>query len=404
MVFSGSNITVLLAPWCLLNQGGFATNAEGKAPLDNEQQLYQWFLFLLTNQMALHTPIRLRVLPYDADLNLSVMPGSNKAEEVVRQFNSTYIVVCGYHRASSGSADRVLRFKLLDINQQQLLSQWDFTEGQGLTASTTDEYRFSISQQLSQGFINWLTRCFLSNKHPGVNRPFVQQLESLKKLLEAEALMLDSDALEKRMELYEAVLKTEPEQETALLNLARLKQSQQQYKQAFTYYQQLLKSSAALPSMQAYFANEAGICQAVLKNGELAQKYWTQSLESLPTFILPYLNLAHLLEEEDKLAESESLFLKVQQMDPTDPRTAYSLARIYSKTSRWEEALKQYQYQLDANSDDPWCYSNIANCYLQLQRSREAALHFKMVVKLDPDGEAGQYADFVLTQLENTTV
>ncbi len=397
-------LSLLLAPWCQVP----AYNHQSPETLTDEAKLLNWTGFQLTNKLALYTKLRLKTLPHEADLGLSTLPGSKHAQFLYNKQDTALLVVGGYHHSAELSSGRVLRFKLLDLAKKQLLSQWDFDlKGRLSSASPDDEALFNQSKALSDGLGKWLLDCVQldesDNSFLWPEGSIVNNSQGLEKLINAEVLSNQDYSLESRMALYEEVIAQQPEQETALLNLAKLKQGKQEYRQALSYYQQLVQTSRALPSIKAYYANEAGICQAILKNSEAAQHFWRQAIGLQPSFLLPYLNLAHLLEEENQLEEAEALFVKAQEIKSSDPRTAYSLARIYSKTSQWEKALIQYQYQLDADKNghpDPWCYSNIANCYLQLQRTREAELHFKKTVQLDANGEAGEYAAFVLAQLK----
>jgi len=368
-------------------------------------------LFLLTNQLTLYTPLKVKVLPFDKAFTCDVVTEAVLAKEAWQEIplkqGSGIVLTATVSGAGHGLDEppsSSLLFTLVDVVQRQILSQWRPDCDMESETSGEDAEHYTCIQQLSDGLAQWLLQYWFGLQAEGYwavlqQQPLTNNSVVLQQLLAAENLASENHTVDQRINLYQQVLVAMPTQETALLNLARLYQTQQQYSEVLACYQQLLSSSQAQPAVKAYYANEAGICQAILKNRRGAKSHWYKAIALFPGFILPYLNLAHQLEEENDLTEAEVLFLKAQALEPADLRTTYSLARIYSKTSQWDRALKQYQQQLDTDNQDAWCYNNIANCYLQLHRSREAQLHFRKAVQLDPASEAGQYAQFVLHQL-----
>jgi tetratricopeptide (TPR) repeat protein len=175
------------------------------------------------------------------------------------------------------------------------------------------------------------------------------------------------------------------------------------YSQAIESFQRavaLYPQGATLPCFLAEIWVEAGICHALNQQLRLAIACWQQAIELSPGRVGPYINIAHTFEELDALDEAEQYLLKAQALAPSDQRLYYNLARIYSRANDWQKTLSQYQLQVLIEPDDPWCYSNIAVCYLHLSQEAKARLFLQEAVRLDPYGEAGEYANLILLGLE----
>lgn len=201
---------------------------------------------------------------------------------------------------------------------------------------------------------------------------------------------------EEKMTFYENALKADSSMEVAYSNLARLLKNEQQYEKSVICYREALKHARGIPRNRGVYATEAGIACALLGRSELAEQWWRKAIDYDPDYLNPYFNLANIYEDQNQLREAEHYFLKAQQLAPDDFRTYLNLARLYSKLGEWEKALWQYRRQLETDSEDPWCHSDVATCYLNLGDVENARQHLKRTVSLDPNGEAGQYAQLIL--------
>jgi tetratricopeptide (TPR) repeat protein len=223
--------------------------------------------------------------------------------------------------------------------------------------------------------------------------PFSQSMKAVQLLLKAHKTSI---ALEK-ISLYEQALKEDPTLETAYTHLARIYKNEGEYEKSVLCYREALKFAKCAVRNKAIYATEGGISCALLGRLELAQQWWLRALEYDADYIIPYFNLANTYEDLENYELSEKYFLEAQRIAPEDFRTFFNLARIYSKMGQWEKALRQYGYQLQSGEEsDPWCHSDVATCYLNLGDVENAKQHLQQTITLDPEGEAGQYAQFIL--------
>ncbi|MBY0450509.1 MAG: tetratricopeptide repeat protein [Cyanobacteria bacterium] len=253
--------------------------------------------------------------------------------------------------------------------------------------------------------VNWAATELIKQITPHGDLSSLDDLASLRisRSYEAIQYLCEGDdpelALENRMKALEKATELDPMNELAHFNLGKLYKSLGNHRQSVQHYRKAFEVSRASGKVRALYATDAGICCALLGEYKPAIQWWDRAIDITPSYINPYMNIAHAYEEQEDYEQSEKYFLKAQAIAPKDIRTAYSLARIYSKIGEWTKALEQYKQQLAGDDSDPWCHSNIATCYLQLGDNSKAKLHLEKTAQLDPEGEAGLYAQLILTEL-----
>jgi tetratricopeptide (TPR) repeat protein len=217
----------------------------------------------------------------------------------------------------------------------------------------------------------------------------------LVQLMEADAQPTAKLKLEALSELNKAY----PNDLLVRYFLAKQFKQGRQYQAAIDMFKTVLESPCFPPKLKAQIMNEMGSCAALLGEREAALSFWLQAIEQYPSLVLAYMNIAHAYEEMGQEAQSEQYLNTVLKLAPADARVYYSLARIYLCQEKWDEALAQYQLQLLLEPHDPWCHNNIATSYLQQSKPQSAIQHLERAKALDPQGEAGQYAELVLMGL-----
>ncbi len=232
-------------------------------------------------------------------------------------------------------------------------------------------------------------------KSPPPIAPMSTSLPAMKLVLKAHRTNNPSE----KIALYESAIREDLKIETGYYHLARIYKNEYEFEKSILFFREALKVSQACPRNKALYATEAGIACALLGRPELSLQWWQRAIEYDSSYINPYFNMANVYEDQENYPEAEHYFLKAQELAPDDFRTFLNLARIYSKMGLWDKALTQYRFQLATEDGDPWCHSDVATCYLNLGDVSNAKHHLEKTVSLDPDGEAGQYAQLILTGL-----
>ncbi len=329
---------------------------------------------------------------------------------------TTYIEVASTQQYTPEEGFCQIHFQLYDVNENKLLL--DETIYRALPV---------LKQTVMEGKVAWLPeidilnpainavaeRCLrmlyakLPTSYTNLHTAFFTQLpyDRLNVTRSARALYAlklgqMSEVPHEKITLLENALQLDPGLEGASIQLARLHKNSHQYEQSVRAYRQALEHSSASPRNKAIYATESGIACALLGRHDLAMQWWFRAIEMDAEYINPYFNIANVYEDQDDYTHAEQYFKQAQTLSPNDFRTFFNLARVYSKLGQWEFALQQYQYQLQGGDDkDPWCHSDVANCYLNLGDPEQAKKHFRHTFELDPSGEAGEYAQMILSIL-----
>ncbi len=259
----------------------------------------------------------------------------------------------------------------------------------------------------------WVLSMLLGSLEPSNMKEMLQKtsknqlyssIHSFQKLADAHYLN-SQNSLSQKMALLQELSQEQNPMFSTYIELGLLQKRMQNYSQAIIAFQWALKlMKDVVPFQRAHLMTEIGVCYALSSDHYKATQWWKSAIEADAMMLSPYLNLAHALEEQGKLSEAEGFFKQVQDIAPTDSRVYFNLARLFSKQERWDEAIEQYLLQLEWETDNPWTYSNLANCYLQKGAISDAKACLLKTVQLDPDGEAGRCAQFILSGLQAVEV
>ena len=254
-----------------------------------------------------------------------------------------------------------------------------------------------LNQLINQTVSQFAQTIFGPNPELEVNQlaPLSTSILGMQLILSAHQALSAAE----KVSLYETAIQEDKNLESAYFHLARIFKSEQLYEKSIVYYRETLRCSYAASRNKALYATEAGISCALLGRLDLALQWWKRALEYDATYLNPYFNIANTYEDQEQFEEAERYFKNAQELAPDDFRTFFNLARIYSKLGLWDKALTQYSYQLRTEDHDPWCHSDVATCYLNLGELEKARQHLKKTVTLDPEGEAGEYAQLILSSL-----
>jgi len=367
------------------------------------KQCEELYVYGVLSQLARFSEVQykdLATLPEQVSLGheLSESETLQKLQQICRSTRTQYLLTGEIMASATSKQDLYVNFKLFDAHSGTYMV--DETETLALeTKIIGDESAPNLDPQELNRVIN-LAVSQLMKAIPGANEdgkadylaPLSDSLQAMRLILRAH----QTTSVQEKVMLYEAAIREDIRLETAYYHLARTYKHEHQFEKSVVYYRETLKASHASRRNKAIYSTEAGISCALLGRHDLALQWWLRAIDYDATYINPYFNIANTHEDQDNYAEAEAYFLKAQELAPDDFRTFFNLARIYSKMGVWEKALNQYQFQLRTEDGDPWCHSDVATCYLNLGDIENAKRHLEKTLALDPEGEAGQYAQLIL--------
>ncbi len=217
--------------------------------------------------------------------------------------------------------------------------------------------------------------------------------------------LTNEDSLSQKISILTTLMQENPNLMVGHLESGALFKRLKNFEQAVSSFEwafKLMKDATA--RQKAACATEIGVCYALSRDFDKACEWWKTAIIEDPTMLNPYMNLAHGLEEQGFYAEAEYYFKKVSEIAPDDQRVYFNLARLYTKLEIWDKAITQYEHQVLIEPNNGWIYSNIANCYLHKGDIMRAKDYLLKTLEIDPDGEAGRCAQFILSGLQAAEV
>lgn len=376
---------------------------QNQASTPQLQQCEELYIYGVLSQLARFSELQYRDLATLTDrieLEDSLDPSDLRTtcHQICLSTRTQFLLIARLATSEALKSDFHIGFQLYEarsgqyrVEQTALLSLDTESMGDGDTAGIPV---FELNRVINETVCAVLKAIYPERSLPeALELPeFSQSLPAMKLILKAHKTQ---NAAEK-IACYESALREDIKLETAYYHLARLYKNELAFEKSILFFRETLKISRACPRNKAIYATEAGVACALLGRSDLALQWWQRAIEYDSQYINPYFNIAHTYEDMENYAASESYFLKAQVLAPDDFRTFLSLARVYSKMGVWDKALTQYQCQLSTEESDPWCHSDLATCYLNLGDVENARLHLQRTVDLDPEGEAGQYAQLIL--------
>jgi tetratricopeptide (TPR) repeat protein len=97
-----------------------------------------------------------------------------------------------------------------------------------------------------------------------------------------------------------------------------------------------------------------------------------------------YEAIAHCYHRLKNYAQARFNYRKASHMNPDDSKLYYKIALTYIGETQWTSALKPLEQALSMHRHTPEYNLAIGECYMQLQKYREAIQHFSIVVRSRP--------------------
>ncbi len=194
-----------------------------------------------------------------------------------------------------------------------------------------------------------------------------QQTDINQKLEQAFALQ-QLNHLDEAADLFETVLKDNPDQPDALHGLGMVYAQRKRFPEAVEY---LLKAVKQAPTI-AEFHNNLGNAFQATGNTESAMRHYFEALRLKNAYPQALNNLGTLLYRLGKYSEAATYFQKSLRIDPQAVDTHYNLANCYIQLDKLQEAVPHYQEVLKLRSDHLGATHNLGITLCGLKRFNEA--------------------------------
>ncbi|HSC53484.1 MAG TPA: tetratricopeptide repeat protein [Phnomibacter sp.] len=193
---------------------------------------------------------------------------------------------------------------------------------------------------------------------------------------------------EESIRLHQWITDEHPFNELAWFNLATAYQGLKLYEKAIDAYQYALAIDEKLDI--AY--RNMGDAYIRLRKFKDAIECLEKVLElSRPEDVI-YEAIGHCYHKMENYTQARFYYRKSSHINPEDSRIYYKIAVTYYRQSKFDKAIKQLEVAMKWQPNQPEFHLLKGDCFMQIDRLREAAQSYAAVVKAKPRNLRGQEA------------
>lgn len=188
---------------------------------------------------------------------------------------------------------------------------------------------------------------------------------------------------EESIRLHQAIINDFPYNELAWFNLATAYQGLKLYEKAIDAYQYAL----AIDDKFDYAYRNLGDAYIRLRRYRDAIEALEKVLELNRPEDVIYEAIGFCYDKLKNYAQARFYYRKASHLNPNDSKLCYKLACTYINEEQWEPAIRQLESAMQIHRQ-PEYYLAMGECFLQLERYKEAIQHLLSAVDMKPRSQA----------------
>ena len=216
---------------------------------------------------------------------------------------------------------------------------------------------------------------------------------------------------EEGIKLHLKIIEEHPFTELAWFNLAAAYQGVKLYEKAIDAYQYAI----AIDEKFDYAYRNLGDAYLRLRKYKEAIEVLQKVLELTRPEEVIYEAIGHCYDKLKNYAQARFNYRKASHLNPEESHLHYKIACTYINESQWTSAVKNLENAMRIHRNLPEYHFALAQCYRQLNKIKDAVIHFSTFIKARPKNikgwnelikclyDAGFY-DEALQQIENAIV
>ncbi len=190
---------------------------------------------------------------------------------------------------------------------------------------------------------------------------------------------------EESIKLHQQIIDEHPYTHLAWFNLGAAYQGLKLYEKAIDAYLYAI----AIDEKFDYAYRNLGDAYLRLKKYKDAIEVLQKVLElAMPEEVI-YEAIGHCFEKLKNPAQARFNYRKAAHLNATDSHLYYKIAGTYMKEGYWESAIKNLNNAMSIDRSQPDFHLALAQCYLQLDRIKDAVIHFTNFIKARPKNVKG---------------
>ncbi|WP_210332598.1 tetratricopeptide repeat protein [Methylosinus sp. H3A] len=197
-------------------------------------------------------------------------------------------------------------------------------------------------------------------------------------------IMIQTDRLERGMELFDKALSIKPDDPDMLYIRGNALQMLKRFEEAVTSYD---KAIAIAPDYADAHFNRANTLQMLKRLDEAVMSY-DRALSINPDYVDAVINRGNALQELGRLDGALAAYDKALSIKPSYAVALVNRGGALQELKRFAEALASYDHALSIKPDFTEAHYNRGNALLELKRLDEASASYDKALSIQPD-----YAD-----------
>jgi tetratricopeptide (TPR) repeat protein len=190
---------------------------------------------------------------------------------------------------------------------------------------------------------------------------------------------------EESIRLHEKIIDEHPYSQLAWFNLGTAYQGLKLYEKAIDAYLYAI----AIDEKFDYAYRNLGDAYLRLKRYRDAIDALQKVLElSMPEEVI-YEAIGYCYEKLKNPAQARFNYRKAVHLNSNESRLHYKIAGTYMQEGYWESAIKNLESAMSINRSQPEFHFSLALCYIELDRIKEAVIHFTSFIKARPRNVRG---------------
>jgi tetratricopeptide (TPR) repeat protein len=190
---------------------------------------------------------------------------------------------------------------------------------------------------------------------------------------------------EESIELHQKIIDEFPYTQLAWFNLGAAYQGLKLYEKSIDAYQYAI----AIDDKFDYAYRNLGDAYLRLRKYREAIEVLQKVLElAMPEEVI-YEAIGYCYEKLKNPAQARFHYRKAVHLNATDSLLYYKIAGTYMNEGYWESAIKNLNSAMSINKTDPDYHLSLAQCFLELDRIKDAVIHFTYFIKARPKNVKG---------------
>ncbi len=190
---------------------------------------------------------------------------------------------------------------------------------------------------------------------------------------------------EESIKLHQQIIDEFPYTQLAWFNLGAAYQGLKLYEKSIDAYQYAI----AIDEKFDYAYRNLGDAYLRLRKYREAIEVLQKVLElTMPEEVI-YEAIGHCFEKLKNPAQARFHYRKAVHLNSTDSHLYYKIGGTYMQEGYWESAVKNLNNAMSINRSQPDYHLALAQCYLHLNRIKDAVIHFTNFIKARPKNVKG---------------